>query len=249
MAGYADVRRLLAEGWSMAQINQYLKTQGAPGKSNMGPPESTIRKGGGTQFSKTRGLGGAKQIYERLPGARDAELVNLSQRNMAWGDPGGPGEFTEMEAMAQPPVMPEPVAVKPAPFSPPPVVSSADQKLAQAAQQLPGPKVNWQNGPSQAFYEESAGWNMKDRGMSMGSRPMASQLPAATRSVMGQGMPQLDQQRKMVSEGLLAQGADNKDAQRVNIMQQANFDMLGQQNSQSMFNPMSFLGKIFGGMF
>lgn len=245
MAGYADYRRLIMQGWSNEEAARIL--QGKKPIDRRLEADPSFQNKPFLRPQKNR-----KLIYERHP---DMEPRGLSPgsnydpgieelQNSPYRTPMNPNEYVGLGSRPAP--EPAPVA-QPAPFVPqPPAVSSAEQKLVQAQATLPGPKVNWQNGPSREFYEANAGWNMPDRGL--GARPMSKQFPAATQSVLAQGMPQLDQQRKMVSEGLLAD-PQNQDAQRVNIMQQANFDLLGQQQAQSMFNPMSFLGKIFGGMF
>jgi len=260
MAGYALIRELMAKGWSQAQIDAYLNTQTAPGKANKGKPESTFSKNSEAYYpGKTRGIPAqptrAKQIYERLPGMEQPQVASnydpgIEQlQNSPYSTPTAPGEFVG--------AMPDPTdtamrqgqqIVAQATGSPPLPMPEQTQRVQayQAAQQA-GPKVNWQNGPSLDFYNESAGWNMDRRGHQMGRMPGSAQgMPNLTQAVMEQGGQQVEQQKQMMETAF----ANANDEASQNVLQ-ANRNMLD-MFSKGGQNPLlggSFLGKLFGGLF
>ena len=264
MAGYADYRRLLMQGYTPEEIAAYFKTQGAPGKVDKAPPESTFQKNSDAFYpGKTRGTPAQparqKQIYERLPGMEENLARNYDpgieelQKSPYRTSP-APGEFVG--------AMPDPASaalregqqiVAQATGSPPLPMPEQTQRAQQyVAQQQAGPKVNWQNGPSQAFYEASAGWNMRDNGAPM--RPQMGRLPGAaeglpnlTKSIMEQGpQQQVAQQRQMMETAF--SNANDEASKNVLQANRSMLDIFGGQGQNPLLGG-SFLGKLFGGLF
>jgi len=262
MAGYADVRRLLAEGYSMAEINVILGKPGGQTKVNQGNkrvPGAVYRQNQPTTPTRAevQARGPKKRFQQRLPGMAEAELRNFDPgiaelQNSPYATPYNPGEFVnampnlETQALEQGQAL-----VAQATGTPPqPLPEQLAARAAPPVPQATGPNVNWQNPPSQAFYEANAGWN-PDRGIGLaqlGRNPKTAQgLPNVSKAILEQGPQQQIAQQKQMMETAFA-NAEGEAAQNVLQANRAMLDKFGGMGGNPLLGG-SFLGKLFGGLF
>jgi len=267
MAGYADYRRLLMQGYTPEEIAVILGKPGGTTKVNEGNrrvPGAVYQQNQPTtptrdelQARKPK----KKQIYERLPGMEPDPNRNFDPgiaelQASPYSTPYNPGEFVgsmpdpgEQALRQGQALVAQATGSLPQPL---PEQAARAQAAVQAVQAPSGPKVNWQNPPSMDFYEQSAGWNMRDNGAplrpGMGRMPATAQgLPNVSKAILEQGpQQQVDQQRQMMETAFA--NSEGEAAQNVLQANRSMLDMFGKGGGNPLLGG-SFLGKLFGGLF
>ena len=264
MAGYADVRRLLAQGYTMAEIDVILGKAGGQTKVNEGNkrvPGAVYRQNQPTTPTRAQvqARGPRKRFQQRLPGMEEESLRNYDPgiaelQRSPYATPYNPGEYVNAMPSLETQALEQGQALVAQATGTPPLPlpeQAATRATPPPPQAAPGLRVNWQNPPSQAFYEANAGWN-PDRGIGlaqMGRNPQTAQgLPNISKAIIEQGPQKQIAQQKQMMETAFANAGDNESAQQVLQANRAMLDKFSGMGGNPLLGG-SFLGKLFGGLF